>query len=123
RIDPYSVYRRLREEDPVQRSPFGLLVLSRYEDCLAMLRDPHSSSDSRKSNLFQQFMGGRTPEEVFGDLADLRPFLFMDPPDHTRLRGLVSKAFTPKVVESLRPRIQELVDELLGAVAGGGQME
>src|SRR5205807_4907657 len=113
RVDPYPVYRRLLEEEPVHRSPFGMLVLSRYRDCAAILRDPRSSSDSSNSNMYQAFMAGRDPEEVFGALAGMRPFLFMDPPDHTRLRGLVQKAFTPKTVENLRPRIEELVDELM----------
>jgi cytochrome P450 len=53
----------------------------------------------------------------------MRPFLFMDPPDHTRLRGLVQKAFTPKTVENLRPRIQEIVDDLMAQALGRGSMD
>jgi len=123
RVDPYPIYRRLLNEDPVHRSPFGMLVLSRYRDCAAILRDPRSSSDSSNSNMYQAFMAGRDPEEVFGALAGMRPFLFMDPPDHTRLRGLVQKAFTPKTVENLRPRIQELVDDLMAPALERGSME
>ena len=63
--------------------------------------------------------GFRTPiaedDPMAAAMLEMRPFLFRDPPDHTRLRGLVSKAFTPEVVESLRTRTQEVVDELLGA--------
>ena len=123
RTNPYPVYRRLLDEDPVHQTTFGMLVLSRYRDCAALLRDVRSSSDASNSTMYQQWMAGRDPEEVFGELAGMRPFLFMDPPDHTRLRALVQKAFTPKTVESLRPRVQELVDELLAAALERGSME
>jgi cytochrome P450 len=123
RVDPYPVYRRLRAEDPVHETPFGMVVLSRYRDCVAILRDPRSSSDASNSTMYQAFMAGRDPEEVFGAMAGMRPFLFMDPPDHTRLRGLVQKAFTPKTVENLRPRIQELVDDLMAPALEQGSME
>jgi cytochrome P450 len=123
RVDPYPTYRRLLAEDPVHRTPFGMLALSRYRDCAAILRDPRTSSDASNSNMYKAFMAGRDPEEVFGALAGMRPFLFMDPPDHTRLRGLVQKAFTPKTVENLRPRIQELVDDLMAPVMERGSME
>lgn len=122
RIDPYTVYRRLRTEDPVHESPFGALVFSRYADCAAIGRDPRASSDSRKSDLYQNAVeqGMFDPDQ---QVLDSPPFLFLDPPDHTRLRGLVSKAFTPKVLEGLRPRIQQLVDDLLDDVAEKGTME
>ena len=123
RVDPYPVYRRLLAEDPVHKTPFGMVVLSRYGDCAAILRDPRSSSDASNSNMYKAFMAGRDPEEVFGALAGMRPFLFMDPPDHTRLRGLVQKAFTPKTVENLRSRIVELVDELMAPALERGSME
>ena len=116
RIDPYSTYRRLRSEDPVHQSPLGASVLSRYADCLAVLKDRRWSSDFRNSE-----QPGLEPD--LDILGDSRPFLFLDPPDHTRLRGLVSRAFTPRVVEGLRSRIQEIVDHLLGKVAGDGLMD
>ena len=117
RIDPYPVYRRLLEEDPVHQSPLGVRVLSRYADCVAVLKDRRWSSDFRNAE--------QLPFDSFDEdlLGEARPFLFLDPPDHTRLRGLVSKAFTPRVVEGLRPRIQVLVDELLDRVAEKGSME
>ena len=123
RADPYALYARMRAEDPVHQAPFGRWVLSRYADCVAILRDPRASSDLTNSAAYQQAIekrGGIAPD---APLLKMRPFLILDPPDHTRLRGLVSKAFTPKVVEGLRPRIQELVDELLDAVAEQGSME
>jgi len=73
RDDPYPVYRRLLAEDPVHKTPFGMLVLSRYRDCAAILRDPRCSSDASHSNMYKAFMGGRDPEEVFGALAGMRP--------------------------------------------------
>jgi len=123
RVDPYPTYRRLLAEDPVHKTPFGMVVLTRYRDCAAILRDPRSSSDASNSNMYKAFMAGRDPVEVFGALAGMRPFLFMDPPDHTRLRGLVQKAFTPKTVENLRPRIQELVDDLMAPALERGSMD
>ena len=123
RIDPYSVYARLRAEAPIYQAPFGGWVLSRYADCVAVLKDPHASSDFRNSDAFQAFVAeqGIDPNQTV--LGGARPFLFLDPPDHTRLRGLVNKAFTPKVVEGLRPRIQQVVDELLDSVAEQKSME
>src|SRR5438552_428345 len=126
RVDPYPTYRRFQNESPRHLTPFDFWLLTRYDDIVAVLRDPRSSSDSRNSQEWAALLeanGGKAP---FGETFDaLRPFLFLDPPDHTRLRGLVSKAFTPKVIEGLRPRIQELVDELIGAAVdrGTGEME
>jgi len=119
RVDPYPTYKRFREEDPVHKTPFGPWVVSRYADCVAILRDPRSSSDATKSNEFAQFAAANP--RIAEDTS--RPFLFMDPPDHTRLRGLVSKAFTPKVVEGLRPRIQQIVDQLIASVVERGSLE
>jgi cytochrome P450 len=94
RKNPYPTYERLLAEDPVHESPLGGLVLSRYADCSALLRDSRSSNDGRKSDMFR-----KQCEEQGWDyeamLAESRSFLFLDPPDHTRLRGLVNKAFTP----------------------------
>lgn len=122
--DPYPAYRRLRDEDPVHQAEPGVWILSRYADCAALLRDPRASSDERNS---LQFQAQISEQEGAGDGLDRadqsRSFLFLDPPDHTRLRGLVSKAFTPRVVEGLRPRIQQLVDQLLDTVAERDRIE
>jgi cytochrome P450 len=112
--DPYPFYRRLREQDPVHQTPMGFWVLTRYDDCVAALRDPRFGREE-----FQQMLAA-----VYGG-ADSdrlpRSMLFRDPPDHTRLRGLVSKAFTPRTIEAMRDHIQEIVDRLLGrALAEGG---
>ena len=116
RADPYPTYKRLVEEAPVFQSPLGV-VLSRHRDCESVLRNHRKwSSDARNAT-----DSGFEPNL---DLFDLdRPLLFLDPPDHTRLRSLVSKAFTPRVVEQLRARVQAIVDDLLDAVSEKGTME
>ena len=126
RVNPYPVYKRLLEEDPVHMTAFGVRAFARYADQLAILKDHRRwTSDEQKSPLFEA--NREAARQALGPDADTldleRPFLFRDPPDHTRLRGLVNKAFTPRVVEELRPRIQAIVDELLDAVAERGEME
>ncbi|HTT85935.1 MAG TPA: cytochrome P450 [Acidimicrobiales bacterium] len=121
--DPYPVYAALRERNPVHRSPLGFWVFTRHADCLAVLRDKRVSSDGRHIDA-RDFPALRDRELVEGTsaevLTEMAPFLFRDPPDHTRLRGLVQKAFTPRVVEGLRPRIQEICDELLDTALDRG---
>ncbi len=111
--NPYPTYHQLRAEDPVHRSVAGFWVLTRYDDIVAVLRD-----DSR----FGKGAIGAQMAAREGDTAGLS-MLVMDPPDHTRLRGLVNKAFTPRVVETLRPRIQQIVDDLLARVGEVHEMD
>jgi len=113
--DPYPTYRRLRAEDPVHRSPLGFWVLTRYEDVVGVLRDSRLAKEAIATYVAARF---NIPVPGLG-----LSMLDRDPPDHTRLRGLVSKAFTPRVVEVLRPRIQALVDELLDRVEGNASMD
>jgi cytochrome P450 len=122
--NPYPFYRRFREEEPAHYSQLArITVLSRYADCAALLRHHDASSDQTKSEGFRDQLRaqGLDPDEIMANQT--RPFLFMDPPDHTRLRGLVNKAFTPRVVEMLKPRIQQIVDELLQAAERRGAMD
>ncbi|WP_455356882.1 cytochrome P450 family protein [Streptomyces sp. SYSU K217416] len=121
--DPYPLYRQLREDGPVRRAVIagGLeaWVVTRYEEGLAALSDPRLSSDIRDASdprLIRQLP--RTERESM-----LSNMLRSDPPDHTRLRRLVSKAFTARRVTDLRPRIQEIADQLLDAVAPAGRAE
>lgn len=115
RVNPYPTYEALIREEPLHQSEYGPLVVSRYEDILAILRHPAVSNDFRKSPQWGPLY--QDPE------APAPAFLFLDPPDHTRLRGLVSRAFTPKRVEELRPRAQVIVDEILDRAAAAGEME
>jgi cytochrome P450 len=118
--DPYPFYRRLRESDPVHWNPPGIWVLTRHADVVAVLKNPHVSSDFRNSDLyvaFRQMMGDEAPRERISSM------LFRDPPDHTRLRALVTKAFTAKRIEDLRPRMQQIVDQLVAAAIEQGEVD
>ena len=112
--DPNPILDELREREPVHRDEqLHRYVLTRHDDVDALLRDRSHSVDPRNAN-------ADSFERMFLPLEEgFEPsMLFADPPYHTRLRGLVSKAFTPRAVEQMAPRIQEIVDELLDAVAG-----
>jgi hypothetical protein len=115
--DPYPVYRRLREAHPVSLTPEGVWRLTRYEDCLRMLR--FSGAGMRRTD-------GRLPGESAEEAAANERGQFMlltDPPKHTRLRKLVSKAFTPRAISAWRPRIEAVTDELLDRVEARGEMD
>ncbi|GLZ39213.1 cytochrome P450 [Actinokineospora sp. NBRC 105648] len=105
RADPYPVLAGLRSA-PRTELDGALVVVGDYRNCATILRDPTVSADRRNSLLGATF--GDTPDEVPFD-----SFLSMDAPDHTRLRGLVSKAFTPRVIANLEPRIREIVADQL----------
>ncbi len=115
--NPYPFYEQLREKDPVHESPLGFRVLSRYDDVVMALRDPRFGRDGFETLLAAQY----GPEGAEGRLP--RSMLMHDPPDHTRLRTLVSKAFTPRVIEGMRPHIQAIVDRLLDQVRDGQGMD
>jgi cytochrome P450 len=125
RADPHPYYRRLRERDPVHRSRLADgWVLSRHEDVLGVLRDPSWSSDERNWNRYGRYRARGARAGIPDPYEEKRAsMLRIDPPDHTRLRSLVSKAFTPRAVEAMRPRIALLVDELLGKVEAQRRME
>jgi cytochrome P450 len=118
RPDPYPIYDFIREREPVHHAPDGSWVLTRYDHSAALLRDPRFSTNPAR------LTEGPDPASM-GPIRQVGSSLmmFLDPPDHTRLRSLVSQAFTPRMVESLRPRIQLLVDELLDAVIEKGEMD
>jgi cytochrome P450 len=107
--DPYAHYRELRSGGALQRTPGGLWISPSFEVCSRILRDPRFGHGG--DSIDYGVASNRVPERN-------RSFLVLDPPEHTRLRRLVSKAFTPRLVERLRPRVAELVDELLGAARG-----
>jgi cytochrome P450 len=119
--DPYTFYRRLREDAPVREvvMPRGLKVwlVTRYADARDALTNPALHKDLRPVQyLFEQHQT-RTSTGGFG--ADLSAHMLnSDPPDHTRLRKLVAKAFTMRRVDLLRPRVAEITDELLGGLSG-----
>ncbi len=122
--DPYSVFRQLREEDPVHRSPvLGGVVLTRFDDVKACLNDRRLSSDR-----ITPFVRHRGDREHAAEIQQLGRMLglwavFTDPPKHTRLRGLMNTAFTTRAVERLRSRIEALVAELVDQVRDRGEVD
>lgn len=128
RDDPYPYFHTLRAAAPVHQTSFGVWLVSRHADVAVVTRDHRLSNDETNSILHQRRMAeAAEPGGTAAPRAEIDQgvMLFLDPPDHTRLRGLVSKAFTPRTVERLRARVQELVDGLLDTVTarGDGRME
>ena len=127
RADPYPFYDELRTHDPVHVSPMGFTVLTRYEDVARALRGAEFARDidahvppptdpirlRRRENFQRRIAEGRASKSI----------LNLDPPDHTRIRRLVTQAFTPSAIERLRPRVQQLVDDVLDRGAEQGEME
>ncbi|MEI7913721.1 MAG: cytochrome P450 [Mycobacteriaceae bacterium] len=112
RANPYPLFDTIRQGGPMQLPQNNLTVFSTFADCDEVLRHPSSCSDRLKSTTAQRAIAAGAEPRPFGTPG----FLFLDPPDHTRLRRLVSKAFSPKVVKSLEPEIAGLVDGLLDRV-------
>jgi|SRR5271165_3884721 len=122
RSDPYPRYARLRTEAPVYRSTFGFTVCTRYAECEQVLRDPRFGKDERDRRVALRERFGSLdmfPPEFLDMSRERRSMLFLNPPDHTRLRSLVNRAFTPRTVEKLRPEIASLVDGLLDDLPEG----
>jgi cytochrome P450 len=119
RKNPYPFYDKLRELDPVHLTPLGFVVLTRYDDVVNTLRNNDFSRDIElNANLPE------TPTRKFRrENERSKSMLNLDPPDHTRLRRLVSKSFTPSAIEKLRPRIQQLVDDSLANAKKTGSLE
>ena len=127
RADPYPFYARLRELDPAHLTPFGFVVLTRYEDVVRTLRGNEFSRDVEASATQTDDPARELRRERLRRLRaegqTAKNILNLDPPDHTRLRRLVSLAFTPSAIERLRPRIEQLVDDILDRAAERGSME
>jgi cytochrome P450 len=120
RADPYPVYARLRAERPVVRvrTPrFDSFLVTRYDDARQALSDPRLSKDL--------YRAGDTYLQVFGEKARQinTNMLNSDPPGHTRLRRLVTQAFTPRRIEAMRPRVEEIVERLLDRIAPLGRTD
>ncbi len=119
--DPYPIYAGLRRDHPVNWDG-RTWVISRYEDITALLSDPRMSS-ARTDQTF-----GVLPPEVQAELTPMRTImtsrmLLSDPPKHTRLKNIVNKAFTPRMIESRRERLQEICHMFLDRVAAQGRMD
>jgi cytochrome P450 len=127
RADPYPFYAALREHDPVHVTGLGMTVLTRYDDVARTLRgaefardvEEHAAPPTDPVRLARRDALRKRREE--GQAA--KTILNLDPPDHTRLRRLVTLAFTPSAIERLRPRVQQLVDDVLDRAAEQGSIE
>jgi len=118
RADPYPRYAELREHPVLHRTAFGALVLTRHADVQAAVRDQRLSSNPVHQT--QAASPARQGAIPFLGEQGIQLMLTADPPDHTRLRRLANKAFTPRAVERLRPRVAEIVDQLLDAATADG---
>ncbi|WP_131784486.1 cytochrome P450 [Protofrankia symbiont of Coriaria ruscifolia] len=117
RADPYPSYRALREADPLYRIPLGDLqatLVTRYDGCVTALSETAWGRGEVGSNAWR-------PADALD--GGLRSFLRMNPPGHTRLRGLVSKAFTPRVIAALEPRITSWVNSLIDTALEAGDVD
>jgi cytochrome P450 len=132
REDPYPAYRRLRRLDGVHHSPLGVWVISRHAEVTGLLRDASLSSDERQVDLatlhigpLVRLLGRQRDTDGHGPFYErlMELMLFRDPPDHTRLRGLVNKAFTPRTVQRLEERMETLAHQLLDQVAPAGSAD
>lgn len=125
RANPHPFYDALRELDPVHRAPGGLVVLTRYDDVANVLRSNDFSRDVEKSA--KPLDTAVSQRQRQRRSTGTKSILNLDPPDHTRLRRLVSKSFTPSTIERLRPLVQRFVDDALDLVErrvdDGGAME
>jgi len=122
--DPYPMYRELLKHNPISWQPLMEgWVFTRYKDVDHILTHPKMSADRATArNQFSEMI--QKQQQSFGPFSRAPTMLTSDPPQHTRLRKLVSKAFTPRAVDNLKPRIQEIVDELLDeAEKQGNQMD
>jgi cytochrome P450 len=121
RANPYPVYDVMRAAEPVYQSEIGPWFVTSYDDCARLLRDPNLTrrfEDSWEQRAVIQNSVGRVWFE-----EQERWMLWLDPPDHTRLRGLVSKAFTPRYVSKLHDRVAEIVDQLVMTLTEAGEVD
>ena len=112
--DPHPFYKNLREQQAVNLTPMGDWRLSRYADVQKLLKHSHSG---------MRDLDGLIPDETREETEASKFMLRMDPPDHDRLRNLVSKAFTPRALNAIRPAIEPLVNNELDRVAADGEMD
>ena len=114
-INPYPQYQLLRDQDPVHRTAFGNLVVTRFDDVFEVLRNPNTSVERDRAGVIEM------PEHIkkLQESSMDRPpsILMLDPPEHTRLRKLVQRTFTPRGIEKMRHVTTELVDDLLDQLA------
>jgi cytochrome P450 len=120
--NPYPVFKQIRAAAPVWKAPFGRWFLTRYDDCNLLLRDRRFGKDYVDPEALMRRFGPTAPQD--SAVIELSHMMLMrDPPDHTRLRGLVTKAFTARRIEALRERVRDIANNLLDEVIPQGRME
>jgi cytochrome P450 len=118
--DPYPLYERLRTEDPVHWDPFlHAWVVTRYADVIHVLHRFSADRATRPEQLAVLGLEALTPVAR----VMVRQMIFLDPPDHTRIRALAAQAFTPRRIAALRTHIREIVERLIDGVAARGRMD
>ncbi|MEN8185126.1 MAG: cytochrome P450, partial [Myxococcota bacterium] len=124
--NPYPLYALLRDGNPVFRLPIpvetgaGVWLLTRHRDVEAVLKDRRLSANRRRADVFRLYRD-RLPIAIVEGPAGAQSMLMKDPPEHTRLRGLVSRAFTPRRIAELAPRIETLANQLVDDLLVGGE--
>jgi cytochrome P450 len=121
-VDPYPVWQSLLERGPIVAPDGSFALLTAHEHCDAVLRSPLVSVDRNNSSQWRE-VAATLPADELARQERQRSFLFLDPPDHTRLRRLVSKAFTPRTIAELTPFVEQLTEELLDAAVARGGLE
>ena len=124
KLDPYPLFKALREQDPVHFSDLGFWVTTRYNDVRAILMDRENFGQGDFIQNIQLFYGPEfdvLSHSAYRWLSEI--FLYQDPPRHTRVRGLVTQALTARRVAEMRPRVQAIADRLIDAVINDGEME
>ena len=123
--NPYPIYHHLRTEAPIYWSEaWGAWLITRYDDVVQTLRDPLRFSNAGRVTSLLNHLPSTTREALKPLESNFAGGLInSDPPDHTRLRALVNRAFTPRMVERIRPRVQRIVDELLDRVQDARSMD
>ena len=119
RTNPYPVFARLQESDPIHHSPFGMWLITRYEHVLAGLRDPNTSNQLSPYSVYRHKRQAGSPAARLAEQL----FALMDPPQHIRLRRLTARVFRQAFTESARPWVDSALQRLLQAPLESGQLE
>lgn len=130
RANPQALYEQMRDETPIYRAVGPVTgnnfwFFTRYDDCVSILKNDQAIGKEFRKHLPAEVANKWGPPPDPNDVFEVvnHHLLDLDPPDHTRLRGLVHKAFTPRVIENLRPRIQQIADDLIDQMQGTGQAD
>lgn len=120
--DPYALFAQLRQTAAaVPVAPLGFYAISRYDDVLYVLKNPQLFSSSALQKAFTMMAGSMMQGEITGLLQ--HNMLGMDPPDHTRLRRLINRAFTAKAIEDMAPRIRAITNECIDTILQKGEFD